>query len=664
MTANDLPSERRGYRPDIDGLRAVAVLAVVGFHVFPRLDPGGFVGVDIFFVISGFLISSIILPRLADGRFSFLDFYTRRARRIFPALVTVLLAGLLAGWVLFLAGEYRAFGKHVASAAIFVSNLMLWRESGYFDVAAEEKPLLHLWSLGIEEQFYLLWPVLLMLVARHRRLTAIVTAGLAAGSFAYCVYATFHTPDAAFFSPAARWWELMTGGLLAQLVRYRGTLEGRAANAASLLGAALIAVTLVMLDGWQPFPGWWALAPALGSFLILFAGPAGWVNRVVLSNRLMVGCGLISYPLYLWHWPLLAFANIWQSGALGTGVRIAIVVASILLATATYIFIERPIRSGAAGPASAIRLSGLLGAVGALGMAVYLGNGFAFRPVLDQVRAPFVVEDQDAYHKPCADAGQLPAPLAERCLSHLNPGGAGKVVMWGDSQAGMWAAPLERLAVEQGFELFVFVARGCPPLAGVRMAAGQGGGIGCVRLDTASATLEAIERLHPDVVVLAARWPLYAHGWIRHGELYKETHFLTVDEQGAPTRASSRAALAKMLPVTVEALQRANAAVVILKNPPVLQWQATDLRKSLADLRVPIAAHLEHSRFTDELLARLQNVDVIDPARTLCRADCQAEIDGHVIYVDDNHLSAQGVLLFKQEIGDVLQRRLRKRPGP
>ncbi|MEZ5488290.1 MAG: acyltransferase [Steroidobacteraceae bacterium] len=209
------PGEQPKYRPDVDGLRAIAVLSVLVYHAFPDLLPGGFVGVDIFFVISGFLISGIILTRIQAGTFTFADFYARRIRRIFPALAAVLVACLLAGWLILFPVDYERLGGHVLAGAAFVSNLVLWRESGYFDTSSELKPLLHLWSLGVEEQFYLIWPVLLVLAARflHRILWAIVAVALL--SFAANLLLVGSHASAAFYLPITRFWELMLGSMLA-----------------------------------------------------------------------------------------------------------------------------------------------------------------------------------------------------------------------------------------------------------------------------------------------------------------------------------------------------------------------------------------------------------------------------------------------------------------
>jgi len=359
------------YRPDIDGLRAVAVGCVVCFHAFPNLLKGGFVGVDVFFVISGFLISTIIFQGLEDDRFSYVDFYSRRIRRIFPALAAVAVATLLLGWYVLLPDEFQMLGKHVAGGAGFVSNLVLWGESGYFDAAAESKPLLHLWSLGIEEQFYLAWPLLLGLIWKRKRGFFVVTLVVAAISFAIDI-ATIHTsPVAAFYSPLSRFWELMIGGALAYIVMHRPAALRGYADARSIGGILLIAFAAVQLNTESAFPGFWALLPTCGAFLAISAGPDAWFNRRVLGSKPMVWVGLISYPLYLWHWPVLVFSKIVAGRLLTPADRIGAVIAACGLALLTYRLLELPLRR--APGRTAQMLAGAMACIGLLGLAAYFG---------------------------------------------------------------------------------------------------------------------------------------------------------------------------------------------------------------------------------------------------------------------------------------------------
>jgi peptidoglycan/LPS O-acetylase OafA/YrhL len=297
------PRSHAPYRADIDGLRAVDVLAVLGFHAFPKGLGGGFAGVDVFFVVSGFLISGILLEALDGGSFSFTGFYIRRIRRIFPALLLVLLACLALGWWALLVPEYRQLGLHTAGGAGFAANLLLWCESGYFDNAAETKPLLHLWSLGIEEQYYIVWPLLLWAAWKTRFNGLVLVIALAAASFALNVGGIAADPVGSFYSPLTRAWELLAGSVLAWYqhrrppAEFNGASKSVARGVLSVLGLALIALGLALLDKTRPFPGWWALLPVAGTLLVIAAGPQAWANRALLSRRGLVAVGLISYPL-------------------------------------------------------------------------------------------------------------------------------------------------------------------------------------------------------------------------------------------------------------------------------------------------------------------------------------------------------------------------------
>ncbi len=339
------------YRADIDGLRAIAVAAVVTFHAFPEVMPGGFVGVDIFFVISGFLITHILRREIAAATFSIRVFYLRRVRRLFPALTLVLGATLAIGWGMLLENEFRQLGKHAAAGAGFVANIVLWQESGYFETSSELKPLLHLWSLGIEEQFYILWPLLIAVTYRFRLGFLALACLLGLVSFAVNLMLVEAKPNAAFFLPHPRFWELILGGLLASAqLRPRicpvvnSTLTLRwVSQIAAFIGLVLIAVALALTDKNLGFPGWWATLPTFGAVLLLGAGPQTWVTRRLLSIRPLVALGLISYPLYLWHWPLLTFARLLYPDTPPSEIRMVAVVAALLLAWLTYAYVERPI---------------------------------------------------------------------------------------------------------------------------------------------------------------------------------------------------------------------------------------------------------------------------------------------------------------------------------
>ncbi len=301
------------YRPDIDGLRAIAVLSVVAFHAFPTWMKGGFIGVDVFFVISGFLISTIIFENLERGTFSFAEFYYRRIKRIFPALIIVLSSCLIFGWFSLLPEELNQLGKHILGGASFVSNLVLWSESGYFDNSAETKPLLHLWSLGIEEQFYIVWPFLVWAAWKRNINIFQVIILFFIVSFILNIWLIHTNPVATFFSPLTRFWELLCGSLLAlyeirkgniyrlttQLLttignftlQFEQIIPNRFTNSSliSFVGMGLLIGSFYFINKDFEFPGFWALVPILGSVMIIMAGPNAWPNKKSFLIRFLFG---------------------------------------------------------------------------------------------------------------------------------------------------------------------------------------------------------------------------------------------------------------------------------------------------------------------------------------------------------------------------------------
>jgi peptidoglycan/LPS O-acetylase OafA/YrhL len=393
------------YRPDIDGLRALAVLAVVAFHGFPNWMKGGFIGVDVFFVISGYLISTILFENLDNGTFSFIEFYSRRIRRIFPALILILVACFAFGWFTLLADEYKQLGKHIAAGAGFISNLVLWSDAGYFDNSADTKPLLHLWSLGVEEQFYIIWPVLLWFAWKRKFNLLSITILVAAVSFSLNLKGIKHDALATFYSPQTRFWELLAGTLLAWFtlyrkcayqslklkidsclaaVIYREKTENNGAtlsNVLSMMGLALLVYGFWRINKESAFPGWWALIPIAGTVLLIAAGSKTWINRHILSNRFAVWFGLISFPLYLWHWPLLSFARIIENETPSREIRIGLVLIAVVLAWVTYWLIERPIRLGERNRLKITLLIATMTMVAYLGFNTFERNGLQLRKI-------------------------------------------------------------------------------------------------------------------------------------------------------------------------------------------------------------------------------------------------------------------------------------------
>ncbi len=331
------------YRSEIDGLRALAVLSVLIFHAFPSLMPGGFIGVDIFFVISGYLITGNILREIREGVFSFKSFYKRRIRRIFPALIVVLFATLAFGYFALLPVEYAGLGKHSLLGALSISNLGFYSESGYFDAASVYKPLLHLWSLGVEEQFYFLWPILLILLFSHRRFFYLGLTFFIIISFVLALVHLKSNQAAAFYLPHSRFWELAFGGILAAISpdsKISNTIAGFGGG----LGVIFLVAGLLVAREGPHFPGYVAILPVVGTGILIVAGRKSKIVEALFTHRAVVFLGLLSYPLYLWHWPLLSYGAIITGGSIGTGVRLTLVVLSIVLAYFTYRYVEVPLR--------------------------------------------------------------------------------------------------------------------------------------------------------------------------------------------------------------------------------------------------------------------------------------------------------------------------------
>lgn len=380
------------YRSDIDGLRALAILSVVIYHAYPEALSGGFMGVDVFFAISGYLISGIIFRQQAEGKFKFTRFFARRIRRIFPALITMLFITFIAGWFLLLAAELKILGKHIAAGAAFAQNFVLCLEAGYFDTASELKPLAHLWSLAIEEQYYLVYPVVVAVVWYFGFNVPVVIGILMIISFLLNIFQIDYDPVSTFFLPQTRVWELLAGGLLAYSHVYKygnKPVFDRTRvlnNLLAALGIVLIVLPMFLVDKNFSFPGWWALCPVMGTLVMIQAGSITWINNRILSNRYIVGVGLISYPLYLWHWPLLAFARIEWLGIPPPEFRFAIILTSVVLAILTYKFIEKPVRSQAISVTQSVILITLMTVTGMAGYLTYRLEGI---PSRDMARNQF-----------------------------------------------------------------------------------------------------------------------------------------------------------------------------------------------------------------------------------------------------------------------------------
>jgi peptidoglycan/LPS O-acetylase OafA/YrhL len=579
-----------GYRPDVDGLRAVAVTAVVIYHAFPDLLPGGFVGVDIFFVISGYLITGIIAPQIAADTFSFRDFYGRRARRLFPALMVVLVVTLLLGAVLLMPKPLSELAYHAVAAALFVPNLANWADVGYFNAAASTKPLLHLWSLGVEEQFYLVWPFLLMTAGLVRRRTTILVA-VAGLSFVCSVVLTETNPSAAFYLPFSRLWELAIGGLLALMPIQPKWFYQPA-------GLVLVALSLFVISEETAFPGIAALLPAGGAMLVLAGSGGG-----LLAWRPLVWVGLISYGLYLWHWPLLTYANyLGIDTALN---RAAIVLASVALASMTFRMVETPLRQMRSNGAGPILLSGGLAIVAAASVITWVGNGFPQRlpPEVNKIVASSSYDYRVGTQ--FGTCWLTDTPRFETSCNHS------QILVWGDSFAALLGTGMP--------DPSVMATSSCPPFLG--LAAGL-----CARNN--DAVIAAVRSRPPGTVVLFAAWPNYALDWT-------QTRFV---EQLSKSMLELKAAGVRDVVVVGTSPQWSeNLPEILFRNWRIsrqvaAEWPARELPYDEIDQHISHAAIASGARY-------------VSPRNYLCAASMRCTTltpEGYPIWYDSGHLSPEG----------------------
>jgi len=473
------------YRADIDGLRAIAVLLVIGFHASPNWIKSGFIGVDIFFVISGYLITKNILGDLRKNRFTFINFYSRRAKRIFPALILVLLFSALLGWYYLLSPEYKQLGKHIAGGAIFIENILYFNEVGYFDTDAYTKPLLNLWSLGIEEQFYIFWPLVLWICWKKNANIFICILILTLVSFSFNLYETTNQNKGSYYLPQTRFWELGAGAILAYLHTKEYCIDKKYKytnrylylylhelqihkkiifkNIISLIGTALIVTGVLIINNQIIFPGWWALAPVIGTVLIIQSGKNAFINKNVLSTKVLVWIGLISFPLYLWHWVLLSFAKIIYLEGFTRTTRLLIVALSFFLAWLTYYYIENPIRNVEKSDFKIKVLSFLLTLVFIIGITIYINNGFPNRQFAKNFNV-FV----SAFNDWNWQEGMLEKSLINGKRYAVTKNEEVKIAFIGDSHVQQFGPRIVKLTEEGKISNSAFYTlAGCPPIPNV-----------------------------------------------------------------------------------------------------------------------------------------------------------------------------------------------------
>jgi len=637
------------YRADVDGLRAIAVLLVVGFHAFPGRIRGGFIGVDIFFVISGFLIGGIIMQAIEQRTFTFAWFYGRRVRRIFPALALMLAAALVAGWFLLLADEYGQLGKHVFGGTAFLSNFVLWKEAGYFDTAADSKLLLHLWSLGVEEQFYIVLPPLLLLAYRRQWKVGRLVAAIAVGSFVLNVARVGRHPIDTFFLPLTRFWELLAGTLLAYgtltpPTRWPTGTGRRRAETLAALGLGGIAVAAAALSKASPFPGTWALLPVLATVALIAAGPEAWINRRLLSWRPVVYVGLISYPLYLWHWPALAFARIATGGATGIKARLAAVAGSFVLAVLTYHFVEKPIRTGRrAVRAKTAGLGVAMAALGALGAVVFVRDGVPSRPI-SQLNSR--IERNLRWHYWGDDACIERFKVVPCQISAPAP----EVMLLGDSHANSLYPGLTLI----DRPLWVVGVGACGPFDGVDQVVDRNADKHmCTGKDYVAVNERIIDTV-PSIrtVLISAYWRSYLDGHVANAHEREQWGSLNLIARLPEERQLARRDLiTASVTRTIQYMRTRGKTVVFVRDVPEIADELKEYCRlndaAQATCAIPRALFEQQRGEETALLARLKQAVpellVFDPLPQLCDAErCYLMKDGHLFYRDGHHLSIDG----------------------
>lgn len=657
------------YRADIDGLRALAILSVVLYHGGLLRIGGGFTGVDIFFVISGYLIGGQICAEIRTGAFSFAAFYRRRAKRILPAFFTVLLFVLAAGLVLLSPNDLTRLARSACAAVFSLSNILFWHSANYFDTRSDLNPLLMTWSLGVEEQFYAVIPLLLVLVFRIRR-NRIVSAVLivSALSFLFSWSALAGHPALVFYMLPARAWELGIGVALAaaEQNRQRELVPSFSRQWLGLGGLLLLLAPFTLLNSATPFPGPAALPSVAGTALLL-AVPSSWINRRALSFGPLVFIGRISYSWYLWHWPLLSFLHIVYGGTPPGLAALAAIAASFALAIASYHFIEQPLRrSRLAAVPLLIRYAIATAAVAAIPAALWLSRGLPQRfPALAQI-------ESDATHlqsDPClADIGDDTPNLSTTCVPKAaTPQVSQVLALWGDSHAAALAPALRSLAEAQGYASAEFAKASCPPVLGVSHFIPRHPSLAA---ECFAYNQRVFDRLIRDsrirIVILSASWPGYLHHNWQDGWIVTEASHTSE----MPPESAVRAALAQSLSATVRLLQSAGKQVVVFDDIPAFNFEpawrldstAIPARRALAALlhvnnvadigaAAPQDADSGHvasaaaaSALLVQALAAQPTIMLVDLRSSLCNSQTQCfyRVADQLLYSDNNHLSPAG----------------------
>ncbi len=643
-------NSKMDYRPDIDGLRAIAILAVLFYHMGANAFSGGFVGVDVFFVISGYLITNMIVKEIEAKEFSILRFYERRIRRIFPAIFTVIAFTLAVSALLFDANEFLDCSKSVLATTLFLSNVLFWSQTGYFEEPSTLKPLLHTWSLAVEEQFYIFFPLLIVTMIRFFKSglkTILILLTLV--SFVLSAYVVFRDPSAAFYLAHLRAWELLIGSVLALNI-IPPDFNTKTRNVLGLTGIALILTSVFLYTHDTPFPGITALLPTLGSALIIQSG----IKRDTFAGKILswgplVFIGKISYSLYLWHWPLIVFGRYYIIREPTTGDALLWLSTSIAISTLSWKFIENPFRARTflrrpaiftlAGIAMALTLTA--------GAFVYFEDGLPHRFDSRHTTRFDESDYQWTKWKRCeVDINNIPADLT-LCTIGAD-GQKTSFLFWGDSHVRALAPSVSASASRKMVSGYIVFASACPPLLGIDRVNRET----CYQFN--NAVLDYI-KTHPELrtIILAARWSISANGnryKTEEGESVK-----LVDIVSGSSSAGTNADLFNLgLNRTVRTLIGLGRDVVIVSQVPEVGHHVPSANsiairtgRDLNNIIAPtLTEYLERNLAANHAIDSIEqnyNVQVIDPSKALCDEQrCLVAIDGEPLYRDDDHLSTFG----------------------
>lgn len=613
------------YRAEIDGLRAIAVGAVIAHHAGVPL-PGGYLGVDIFFVISGFLITTILMREMATGDFASWQFYGRRARRILPALVVVSLVCVPLGWVFALPDQLTLLGQSLVALTGFATNILFWLKSGYFAPAADEIPLLHTWSLAVEEQFYLIFPLALTVLWGRRALVPAL-AGVMMLSFLAALWMQGVDRDAAFYLLPFRAWELLAGVLLA-------LCAPRLPVAGAPIGLGLIVAGLILADPWSGLAPLWAVLPVVGTVLVIAAArPGTWVHWV-LTRPPLIWIGLISYSLYLWHQPVFAFARMAAFLPPSPGQMAGLVLLTVVLAWATWAFVEQPFRDPRRiGGRTLWRGAAVAGAVlGGLGLVGHAGGGFGPQRFAPEVVAVLESAEPSPLRERCHFAPDR-APLPDAaCVLFADAGPTWAVL--GDSHGVELAHAIGAALADRGESLVQLTASACPPA--LTFDPGQKGCADWIARSVA--WLEAAPDIH--TVVLAWRHNVYLFGDNAgaYPGLPDVPFHIAVDGTGAQKRDAYWASLEAL----VARLSGHGRRVVFLDPVPeiALPIQKYALHGEWQGETLPTVPASYHAARTAWIRARLDALPVERlSAGPGCGTHCIGAEAGRALYFDDDHMS-------------------------